>query len=57
MTDKVFLNSLANDRIDIIQKLLDILSRGGIDLRIKIQTDERYNDFISRASRSSFPVI
>ena len=51
MTDKVFLNSLANDRIDIIQKLLDILSRGGIDLRIQIQTDERYNDFISRASK------
>ncbi|KKL72362.1 hypothetical protein LCGC14_2085680 [marine sediment metagenome] len=109
MTDKAFLNSLANDRIDIIQKLLDILSRGGIyycvigglavnayvdpivsldldivvaagelerlkeiaaptfeikefehsinfystgsDLRIQIQTDERYNDFISRASK------
>jgi len=31
MTEKVFLNSLANDSIDIIQKLLDILSQGEID--------------------------
>jgi len=109
MINKVFLNSLARGKIDIIQKLLDILRQGRIDycvigglavnayvdpivsldldivvaaseleklkkiasrtfeikeyqhsinfystdsdLRILIQTDERYSDFIGRAEK------
>lgn len=74
MTEKEFINNIANGQEDIIQKLVDLLEEnkigycviGGLavnayvehsvnlkssksDLRIQVQTDSRYQAFISKA--------
>jgi len=59
MTNKEFVNRLANGKSDIIQIFLDILSKTGsryclntsanFDLRIQLQQDLRYQNFISNA--------
>ena len=55
MTGKTFLNSVANGKTDVVQLLLSMLDEcgasSGPDLRIQLQTDPRYQEFISRDER------